>query len=526
MHYQFGSARETSESLPCGEDFTVLAQGYSVNANLVLGANEENLHTIDGCVDDAETITDDLRPEATAITDLYHNLGREYKDGHSYVRSETLVLEADTVKATATVSNFSVLDALNSRIEACILEDQENPVLDSSCNNSSNQAKQSSIGQTQPFGRDGSISGRYSNNIRTRCKMGGSGSLERKSASKRQFSRRRNSSSSGTAPIIGFEVSESLDTRVEPPSFSDVCHNVDVCGTRLRSVGGSSGQSEDTILSTSRSCGAITSRTDATSSAEPSIVSGSTDIAHSYHRPAYSFSLPHHRIRHQRPIRVRIVRRPRKILILGDMMSGKSNLISAYCKDRYKEDYTPTILNCLQTDADVMGEKINLVVVEISGRDDFRPLRRCAYHKMDAAIICYPVDCPDSLERVCNYWVPELRRHAPKAPFVVVGTKRDIRDEARDRVEDHKRSLRGKEKEVEMAGRLSAEAAFVKEFVSYDKGKRVSCDLGATAFYECCSVYRDGTRKVFEGVAKIALQKSRRKRKMGSRHVESMCTII
>lgn len=273
---------------------------------------------------------------------------------------------------------------------------------------------------------------------------------------------------------------------------------------------------------TSSSCTTTTT----TSSAEASSVSGSTETTHSHPR-AYATNLSRCRRRHRdRPARVRILRRPRKILVLGDMMSGKSNLISAYCTDRFSEDYVPTFLRCLQTDADVSGEKINLVVIEISGRDDFEPLRRYAYHKMDAAIICYPVDSGNSLERIRDFWVPELKRHAPKAPFVVVGTKRDIRDEARDRVEEYKVKLRGEGEEAEMAGRIRAEAAFAKEFVSHDRGKRMSSDLGALGFYECCSMYRDGTRRVFEGIAKIAMQKSRRKRKMSSKHVDNMCTIL
>lgn len=228
-----------------------------------------------------------------------------------------------------------------------------------------------------------------------------------------------------------------------------------------------------------------------------------------------------------RKIIVRMCRRPRKILVIGDMTSGKTNLISAYGRDKFTENYTPTILHCYQTDAKICGETIDLVVVEISGRDDFEPLRRRAYHKMDAAVICYSVNSIVSLDRVRKFWVPELQKHASKVPFVIVGTKRDLRDEARDRLEE---KLKSNDEEVigeelKMGSRLRAEVNFNENFVSFDRGKRMASSVGAAGFMECSSLYRNGTRDVFESITKIALKKTRRVRE-DRRHLDTMCTIL
>ena len=504
-HHQVGMSSETSEILSSSEDLTDPPHIHSANTKLELSVNQENLNSVSIGVCNADT--DDLQPEVT-ITNLCLDLESKCGDGYSAVESEPCVLEADTRKATAaTVSNLTVQEALGTGPEACIFE-----------------------GQIEPC-QEGSFSEKCSKEVNIGYKVGRS--LERRWSTVQQYIHRKNYTCSKKPSIIGFAVSGSLDTGIKHPSFNDIYINVDISAASLQSGGVSSGEGDilpqDTAIRDLTKLATTTcSYTDNSSSAKVSTASGNKDTIHFHNSPTNSSSQQPLYRRHHRKRRVRagICCRPRKILVLGDMMSGKSNLISAYCSDKYKEDYIPTILHCLQTDADVLGERINLVVIEISGRDDFQPLRRYAYHKMDAAIICYPVDSSDSFERIRNYWVPELRKHAPKAPFVVVGTKRDIRDEARDRVEEHKQKLRGEGEEVEMVGRLSAEAAFVKKFVSHDRGKRVSNDLGAVAFYECCSIYRDGTRKVFEGVAKIALQKSRRKRKMSSRRVDSICTII
>ena len=198
--------------------------------------------------------------------------------------------------------------------------------------------------------------------------------------------------------------------------------------------------------------------------------------------------------RQQRRRRVptkRMVRRPRKIVVMGDMFSGKSNLISAYCRDKFSTNYTPTLLNTCLTDANVFGEIIELVIVEVVGRDDYAKLRKCAYHKMDAIILCYSAVNPEGLQRVVDYWVPELKCHAPKVPFILVATKKDIRDE--------------------LLYEQSGSTLEREGVVPTTRGQRVAKNIGAHTFLECSARYRDNTRSVFETVTKVALQKSRRK---------------
>ena len=201
---------------------------------------------------------------------------------------------------------------------------------------------------------------------------------------------------------------------------------------------------------------------------------------------------PRRRRRTRVPVR-RMIRRPRKVVIMGDMFSGKSSLISAYCHDRFSTNYVPTLLNTCSTDAQVFGESIELVLVDVGGRDDYAKVRKCVYHKMDIVLLCYAANNPDSLQRIVDYWVPEVKQHCPKVPFILVATKKDIRDDA------------------------LYESSCVQEreegVVSTMSGRRVAETVGAQKFLECSARYRDNTRNVFEMAAKVALQKSRRKRK-------------
>lgn len=217
--------------------------------------------------------------------------------------------------------------------------------------------------------------------------------------------------------------------------------------------------------------------------------------------------------RAQKQIHYKQWRRPRKVVVIGDMCSGKSGLISAYCKDRFSETYIPTFLHTCLTDAKVFGETIELVVVEVSGRDDYARLRQCAYHKMDAVIFCYSADNVTSLDRITETWLPELQKHAPKVPYILVGTKKDVKENY-----IHQMEL------ISSDGECDRREDLLQSVVTTAQGSELARSIGAHNFVECSARYRDGTREVFETAAKVALQKSRRKRKSQPR--TDLCAIL
>ena len=117
--------------------------------------------------------------------------------------------------------------------------------------------------------------------------------------------------------------------------------------------------------------------------------------------------------------------------------------------------------------------------------------------------MCYSCTNPSSLDKIKSYWLPEVKEKIPNVPLVLVGTKKDIRDEALDQLEGTNSEDREKNLKTVSAN-----------FVSRQVGQDLSESIGAHCFLECSAKYRDGTRDIFETVAKVALQKSRRKRKV------------
>ncbi|KAH7693155.1 rho-related GTP-binding protein RhoC-like protein, partial [Aphelenchoides avenae] len=72
-----------------------------------------------------------------------------------------------------------------------------------------------------------------------------------------------------------------------------------------------------------------------------------------------------------------------------------------------------------------------VTVCDTAGEEDFSSLRPLSYPDADVFIVCYSVDQPDSLKHITEKWVPEIKHFCPQTPILVVGNKKDIRDEHR-----------------------------------------------------------------------------------------------
>uniref|UniRef100_A0A1I8JNE7 Ras homolog family member U n=2 Tax=Macrostomum lignano TaxID=282301 RepID=A0A1I8JNE7_9PLAT len=63
------------------------------------------------------------------------------------------------------------------------------------------------------------------------------------------------------------------------------------------------------------------------------------------------------------------------------------------------------------------------------GQEEYDQLRILSYPQTDVMIICFSLDNPVSCDNVRSKWVPEVRHYAPNTPILLVGTKRDLRED-------------------------------------------------------------------------------------------------
>lgn len=56
--------------------------------------------------------------------------------------------------------------------------------------------------------------------------------------------------------------------------------------------------------------------------------------------------------------------------------------------------------------------------------DRLRPL---SYAQTSVFLLIYSITDPKSLEQIQDKWVPEMKHHCPKVPFILVANKQDVR---------------------------------------------------------------------------------------------------
>uniref|UniRef100_A0A0E0GSS2 Uncharacterized protein n=1 Tax=Oryza nivara TaxID=4536 RepID=A0A0E0GSS2_ORYNI len=84
---------------------------------------------------------------------------------------------------------------------------------------------------------------------------------------------------------------------------------------------------------------------------------------------------------------------------------GKTCMLTCYTSNKFPTDYIPTVFDNFSANVSVDGDIVNLGLWDTAGR-----LRPLSYRGADI------------------FGMPELRRFAPNAPIVLVGTKLDLRD--------------------------------------------------------------------------------------------------
>jgi GTPase SAR1 family protein len=78
--------------------------------------------------------------------------------------------------------------------------------------------------------------------------------------------------------------------------------------------------------------------------------------------------------------------------------------------------------------------------------------------------MCFSVVLPSSLINVQKQWVHEIKKYCPNTPFVLVGTKIDLRNDAQEKEKLAKKKERP---------------------ISYEEGLSVSKKIRAAKYVEC-----------------------------------------
>lgn len=174
-----------------------------------------------------------------------------------------------------------------------------------------------------------------------------------------------------------------------------------------------------------------------------------------------------------------------KCVCVGDGAVGKTSMLISYSTDVFPVEYIPTVFDNYQANVMYNGRPISLGLWDTAGQEDYDRLRPLSYPYTDVFIVCYSTISPTSLENVMTKWLPEIRSHCPETPFILVGTKADIRSSKRDQE------------------RLRAKGDFelVDPILAKEEGEKI----GASSVLECSAKTQAGLKNVFDSAITVAM---------------------
>ncbi|OAQ63962.1 gtp-binding protein rho2 protein [Purpureocillium lilacinum] len=144
----------------------------------------------------------------------------------------------------------------------------------------------------------------------------------------------------------------------------------------------------------------------------------------------------------------------------------------------------PTVFENYVTDCRVDGKSLQLALWDTAGQEDYDRLRPLAYSKAHVILIGFSVDTPESLESAKIQWMEEASRLCAGVPIILVGLKKDLREDAAAIQKMREKSSR---------------------FLTPFDGEVAARELGVRRYMECSSLSGEGVDDVFEAATRTAL---------------------
>ena len=162
-----------------------------------------------------------------------------------------------------------------------------------------------------------------------------------------------------------------------------------------------------------------------------------------------------------------------KCVCVGDGTVGKTCLLITYSTNRFPSEYVPTVFDNYAVDVSIEDKQYTLALFDTAGQETFDQLRPVAYPQTDVFLVCFSVVYPSSLQNVQKLWIHEIQRYCPKTPFILVGTKVDLRNDIA---------------EIEKLAKKKQRP------VTREEGEKVAKQIKAIKYVECSAKTQDGVK--------------------------------
>lgn len=117
-----------------------------------------------------------------------------------------------------------------------------------------------------------------------------------------------------------------------------------------------------------------------------------------------------------------------KCVCVGDKISDKTRLLITYTTGSPPGEYTPTVFDNYSSNVFYKDTMVNLQLWDTAGGETYKKLRPLSYPQTDIFVIAFSLVNLITLQNILNIWLPEIKEHCPGTPYILVGTKKEIRD--------------------------------------------------------------------------------------------------
>ncbi|KAM9769785.1 rho-related GTP-binding protein RhoU-like isoform 1-T1 [Menidia menidia] len=184
-------------------------------------------------------------------------------------------------------------------------------------------------------------------------------------------------------------------------------------------------------------------------------------------------------------------------VLVGDGAVGKTSLVVSYTTNGYPAEYVPTAFDNFTVMVVVDGKPVRVQLCDTAGQkwgledgsinDELELLRPLCYRNADVFLLCYSVVRPCSFRNLTSKWVPEIRRHCPGAPLILVGTQLDLREDVQVLIQLAQNQQRP---------------------VGPEEGRRLAQELGAAGFAECSALTQKNLKDTFDSAILASFQQA------------------
>ena len=178
----------------------------------------------------------------------------------------------------------------------------------------------------------------------------------------------------------------------------------------------------------------------------------------------------------------------KKMVIIGDDTCGKTSLYTVFAKNKDFEDikkYVPQVFEGYVADMEVDGKQLELALWDTVGREEYDRVRPLSYPDTDVILMCFSINSPDSLKNIPKKWTPEVKQYCPNVPIILVGNKKDLRNDPNT---------------IKELGKIKQEP------VKLEEGSAMAEQINAFAYHECSAKSKEEVREVFDTAARASLQ--------------------